>query len=245
MRILLFMGMLAAPLALAEPTPREVQDNPAVRAAYLGSAHARPAPRAATADASNALLEIGQLEAGYGAEPVLKSIDLRVNAGELVAVLGANGAGKSTLMRAISGLHRPVKGQIAFEGRDLGALRAHRVVGQGVVLVPEGRQVFPEFSVRDNILLGAHLRKQVTNAEIETLLDRFPRLRERIDQRAGGSDFARGPRGDDATSLDDVGAIGEREREARHLVDEQDGDAFVAQSAQRSEEIVDHGGCQP
>ena len=88
-------------------------------------------------------------------------------------------------MRAISGLHRPVKGQIAFQGRDLGALRAHRVVGQGVVLVPEGRQVFPEFSVRDNILLGAHLRKQVTDAEIEALLDRFPRLRERLHQRAG------------------------------------------------------------
>ena len=177
--------VLDAGTPIANGTPREVQENPAVRAAYLGSAHARPAPRAATTDAGNALLEIGQLEAGYGAEPVLKSIDLRVNAGELVAVLGANGAGKSTLMRAISGLHRPVKGQIAFQGRDLGALRAHRVVGQGVVLVPEGRQVFPEFSVRDNILLGAHLRKQVTDAEIEALLDRFPRLRERLHQRAG------------------------------------------------------------
>ena len=177
--------VLDAGTPIASGTPREVQENPAVRAAYLGSAHARPAPRAATTDAGNALLEIGQLEAGYGAEPVLKSIDLRVNEGELVAVLGANGAGKSTLMRAISGLHRPVKGQIAFQGRDLGALRAHRVVGQGVVLVPEGRQVFPEFSVRDNILLGAHLRKQVTDAEIEALLDRFPRLRERLHQRAG------------------------------------------------------------
>ena len=175
--------VLDAGTPIANGTPHEVQENPAVRAAYLGSTASRPAFRSAIA--GNALLEIGQLEAGYGAEPVLKGIDLRVNAGELVAVLGANGAGKSTLMRAISGLHRPVKGQIALEGRDLGTLRAHRIVSHGVVLVPEGRQVFPEFTVRDNILLGAHLRKHVADAEIEALLDRFPRLRERINQRAG------------------------------------------------------------
>jgi len=100
-------------------------------------------------------------------------------------VLGANGAGKSTLMRALAGLHRPVRGEIAFGGENLAALPAHRVVGRGVVLVPEGRQVFPELSVLDNIRLGAYLRRDVPESEIEALIDRFPRLRERLHQRAG------------------------------------------------------------
>jgi ABC-type branched-subunit amino acid transport system ATPase component/ABC-type branched-subunit amino acid transport system permease subunit len=177
--------VLDAGTPIANGTPREVQENPAVHAAYLGSATARPAPRAAVPAAGAPLLEIGRLETGYGAEPVLKGIDLHVHAGELVAVLGANGAGKSTLMRAIAGLQRPVHGQIAFEGRDVGALPAHHVVRHGVVLVPEGRQVFAEFSVLDNILLGAHLRKEVPAGEVEALLERFPRLRERLHQRAG------------------------------------------------------------
>ncbi len=177
--------VLDAGTPIAAGSARDVQENPAVHAAYLGSSSAPPAPRGAAPATGAALLEIGRLETGYGAEPVLKGIALRVNAGELVAVLGANGAGKSTFMRAISGLHRPVRGQIALEGRDLGALPAHRVVRHGVVLVPEGRQVFPEFTVRDNILLGAYLRKRVPDSEVEELLDRFPRLRERLDQRAG------------------------------------------------------------
>jgi ABC-type branched-subunit amino acid transport system ATPase component len=108
-----------------------------------------------------------------------------VNEGELVAVLGANGAGKSTLMRALSGLHRPVDGEILFQRDDIKNLPAHLVVACGVVLVPEGRQVFPELSVLDNIRLGAYLRKDVPQSEIEALLDRFPRLRERLQQRAG------------------------------------------------------------
>jgi ABC-type branched-subunit amino acid transport system ATPase component len=100
-------------------------------------------------------------------------------------VLGANGAGKSTLMRAISGLHRPVSGGIAFAREDIAQLPAHRVVARGVVLVPEGRQVFPELSVLDNLRLGAFLRKEVLASEIEGMLGRFPRLRERQHQRAG------------------------------------------------------------
>jgi ABC-type branched-subunit amino acid transport system ATPase component len=116
---------------------------------------------------------------------VLKGIDLRVVSGQLVAVLGANGAGKSTLMRALAGLHRPVRGEIALEGADLARLAAHRVVARGVVLVPEGRQVFPELSVLDNIRLGAHLRRGVPESEVEAMFDRFPQLRARRDQRAG------------------------------------------------------------
>jgi branched-chain amino acid transport system ATP-binding protein len=125
------------------------------------------------------------LHAGYGAEPVLKGIDLRVREHEMVAVLGANGAGKSTLMRALSGLHRPIEGDITLGGEDLARLPAHRVVARGVALVPEGRQVFPELSVLDNIRLGAYLRREVSPAEVDAMLDRFPRLRERLYQRAG------------------------------------------------------------
>ena len=180
--------VLDAGTPIAAGTPAEVQQDPAVRKAYLGGDQRVAARRTAQEGAAALpLLDVGRLEAGYGAEPVLKNIDLRVNAGELVAVLGANGAGKSTLMRALSGLHRPVRGEIALETRNLSNLPAHRVVAQGVVLVPEGRQVFPELSVLDNIRLGAALRKDAAgiDRDVEGMLERFPRLRERLHQRAG------------------------------------------------------------
>ena len=175
--------VLDAGARIAAGSPREVQQDPAVRKAYLGEDHGRPAVHRAAAGAP--MLEVGRLSAGYGAEPVLKGVDLTVRARETVAVLGANGAGKSTLMRALAGLHRPVEGGVSFEGAEIGALPAHRVVARGVVLVPEGRQVFPELSVLDNIRLGAFLRDDVQESEIAAMLERFPRLRERLHQRAG------------------------------------------------------------
>ena len=101
-------------------------------------------------------------------------------------MLGANGAGKSTTMRALSGLLRPVSGSISLAGAAIEKQGAHRIVRAGLILVPEGRQVFPELSVRDNLLLGAHTRKGIDlEAEIAGLLQRFPRLAQRIDSRAG------------------------------------------------------------
>ena len=181
--------VLDAGVVIAAGAPAEVQRDPAVRKAYLGEQTARAiAPRAA-AEPGAPYLQVGRLAAGYGAEPVLKGVELQVRERELVAVLGANGAGKSTLMRAISGLLRPVQGGIAFGGEDITGLPAHKVVPLGLVLVPEGRQVFPELSVLHNLELGAFGRRgapqDAVAGDIETMLERFPRLRERLHQRAG------------------------------------------------------------
>jgi ABC-type branched-subunit amino acid transport system ATPase component len=106
--------------------------------------------------------------------------------GELVALLGANGAGKSTIMRAVSGLLRPVNGSIRLDGTAIERLEAHRIASAGIALVPEGRQVFAELSVRDNLMLGAFTRRDGDIAsDAAALLDRFPRLKQRLDARAG------------------------------------------------------------
>jgi branched-chain amino acid transport system ATP-binding protein len=177
--------VLDAGVRLAVGTPTEVQANPAVQQAYLGESLEGSGPRTTDTTERPEMLGVGALVAGYGAEPVLHGINLQVRQGEVVALLGANGAGKSTLMKALAGLHRPVQGGIHLEGRELKNMGAEQVVAQGVVLVPEGRQVFPELSVLDNIRLGAFLQTADREARVEEQLQRFPRLRERLHQRAG------------------------------------------------------------
>jgi branched-chain amino acid transport system ATP-binding protein len=124
--------------------------------------------------------------AGYGAATVLRDVTLHVNDGEVVAVIGANGAGKTTLTRVLSGLLQPTTGDISLLGAKIHRLPANRIAAYGLVLVPEGRQVFPELNVIDNIRLGgfahgAHDQTRLLNA----LLARFEQLRERSGQRAG------------------------------------------------------------
>jgi ABC-type branched-subunit amino acid transport system ATPase component len=160
-----------------------VRADPAVKAAYLGgatSAHA-VAPR----PAGPSLLDVRGLVAGYGPLAVLERVSLRVGRGETIAVLGPNGAGKSTLMKALSGLIRPIQGDIGFAGVELERLPAHLVARAGLILVPEGRQVFPQLTVAENLRLGATRRGDFAASEIEIMLDRFPPLRPRLHIAAG------------------------------------------------------------
>jgi ABC-type branched-subunit amino acid transport system ATPase component/ABC-type branched-subunit amino acid transport system permease subunit len=179
--------VLDAGRPIAAGTPERVRGEPQVRDAYLGAGEIAPRPRSAPlAAALPRLLAVEALGAGYGSVPVLDRVAFEVGQGELVTMLGANGAGKTTTLRALSGLLRPVSGSILLAGAAIETQGAHRIVRDGLILVPEGRQVFPELSVRDNLMLGAHTRKgNDLEGEIAGLLQRFPRLAQRIDNRAG------------------------------------------------------------
>jgi branched-chain amino acid transport system ATP-binding protein len=132
------------------------------------------------------LLEVSSLVAGYGAADVLRGIDLVVGAGEIVAVLGANGAGKSTLNRTISGVVRARAGTIRFDGAAIESEAPSAIVARGLVQVPEGRRVFPNLSVKDNLDLGSYRRARARRAvNRDRVFAIFPRLRERLAQRAG------------------------------------------------------------
>jgi len=132
------------------------------------------------------LLDVRALCAGYGDTEVLRGIDLKVEPGEIVAVLGSNGVGKSTLNRAISGIVRPSNGTIAFDGVAIEREAPATIVARGLVHVPEGRRIFPNLSVRDNLDLGSYRRAAARRAaNRERVFGIFPRLRERRTQAAG------------------------------------------------------------
>jgi ABC-type branched-subunit amino acid transport system ATPase component/ABC-type branched-subunit amino acid transport system permease subunit len=179
--------VLDAGAKIAEGVPAQVVAEPAVLEAYLGAGEQTDRRRdRAVATQQAPLLTVGALSAGYGAAIIVRDAALEIAKGELVAVLGANGAGKTTLMRALSGLIRPIGGEVRFLGERIDRLAGDRIARAGLILVPEGRQVFPELSVIDNLRLGAYARASVDEANmIEQLLDRFPALKARRHQRAG------------------------------------------------------------
>ncbi len=136
------------------------------------------------------MLEVKKINVLYGKIHVLKDVSLKVQDGECVTLLGANGAGKSTLINAICGLVPPASGSITIDGLEISHVRSHEIVRKGISQVPEGRQIFPHLSVKDNLILGAYTRyKRATRAnvrqDIEDILTMFPRLKERIKQLAG------------------------------------------------------------
>jgi branched-chain amino acid transport system ATP-binding protein len=135
------------------------------------------------------LLDVRGLEIRYGAATAVRGVDLMVRRGELVAVIGNNGAGKSSIMRGISGLIRPQAGQVTFKGKNTTALGAHRKVEMGLALIPEGRLIFADQTVYDNLVLGAYTRwrreRAAVLAEFERIFELFPRIKERLHQRAG------------------------------------------------------------
>ncbi len=135
------------------------------------------------------LLEIDGLKVAYGRIEAVRGVDLRVGAGEFVGIIGANGAGKTSTLRAVTGVVAPAGGAINFDGRAVGGRPSHVMVALGIAMVPEGRQVFADQTVYDNLLLGAYVRIGRDDAgvtrDVERVLELFPRLRERVGQQAG------------------------------------------------------------
>ena len=134
-----------------------------------------------------ALLEINNLEVHYGVIHALKGISFEVNEGEIIALIGANGAGKTTTLHTISGILQASSGNIIYDGKDITKVQAHKIVNLGISQVPEGRRVFAQLSVLENLKLGAFIRKDKDRIEedLRNIYERFPRLEERKNQLAG------------------------------------------------------------
>ena len=133
------------------------------------------------------MLRIDGIIVRYGRVPALHGVSLTVERGEMVTLIGANGAGKTTTLRAISGLLPLASGQILFEGEPIGNRSPRAILARGIAHCPEGRHVFPQLSVRENLRMGSYLRRDTAavRRDLDDVLDRFPRLRERLDQAAG------------------------------------------------------------
>ncbi len=133
------------------------------------------------------ILKISDIKVAYGAITALEHVSLFLNHGEILSIIGANGAGKTTLLKTVSGILNPPAGSILFEGLEISRLKAEKIVRQGITMVPEGRRIFPDLSVKENLELGGyslndrHLKKDI----YELVLSAFPRLRERLKQHAG------------------------------------------------------------
>lgn len=134
-----------------------------------------------------ALLEIRDIEVFYGVIQAIKGISFDVNEGEVIALIGANGAGKTTILHTITGLLQPKNGSIVFDGKDITKVPAHKIVAMGMAHVPEGRRVFSQLSVYENLKMGAYTRKDKAEIEesLEMVYGKFPRLEERKNQLAG------------------------------------------------------------
>ncbi len=133
------------------------------------------------------MLKVENLNVHYGKIHAIKGIDFEVNDGEIVTLIGANGAGKSTTLKTLSGLLRPTEGTIVFDDQDVTKVRPSSIPGLGIAQVPEGRQVFAEMSVLENLTMGAYIRndKDGIESDLNQIFDYFPRLKERIRQSAG------------------------------------------------------------
>lgn len=133
------------------------------------------------------MLQVKDLSVHYGVIQALRQVSLEVNEGEIVALIGANGAGKTTLLHAISGLVKKSEGELIFLGNSLNKANARTIVSNGITQVPEGRRIFPDMSVQENLLMGAYLRKDKKGIEedMQKVYERFPRLNERKKQLAG------------------------------------------------------------
>jgi branched-chain amino acid transport system ATP-binding protein len=134
-----------------------------------------------------ALLEVQDLHASYGAIKALRGLSFHVEPGQVVTLIGANGAGKSTTLNTLSGLMKPQRGRVIFDGQDITGWRGDRVAARGLVQVPEGRQIIATMTVQDNLALGAYTRRDpaAVISDLESIFERFPRLRERRSQKAG------------------------------------------------------------
>jgi branched-chain amino acid transport system ATP-binding protein len=133
------------------------------------------------------MLKVSELTAGYGRTTILQDVSIRIGKGEVVTIIGANGAGKTTLLRAISGLVKPGSGRIEFDGQDIAGAAPADIVGRGLIMVPEARQLFPVMTVRDNVMMGCYHAnaREGAAARFDEVLEIFPRVRERLDQLAG------------------------------------------------------------
>lgn len=134
-----------------------------------------------------AMLEVNDIKVYYGMIQAIKGVSFHVDEGEVIALIGANGAGKTTILHTVSGLLTPKEGSITFEGQDLVKIPGYKIVSMGMAHVPEGRRVFAQLSVLQNLMMGAYTRKDKEEIAqtLETVFDRFPRLKERQNQMAG------------------------------------------------------------